>query len=292
MQAFALGLLFVYPGFEARGVDFLPALLHCAWAYGPALIVTGAVASEAVSRAVLALKNPPPPAPPDAADAEGGAAVTARPVDPHMWRAGTAFDATSRGGAAFALGVAHYALSCALTCASVPWGDFIGAAATELALSPDILGLETGARPLGLDGRGREAGSSWLCWRTHPLTPALFALACLCCVALIVARFALMARAVLALVESVGVEVRGGEEGGRTLLNVRTGASADSVLRAQLHPPPHPPPPAAVAIPQDRAAACGGGRGANGRGRGSRCAGRGAADDGGPLRRDQQARAA
>ena len=218
MQAFAVGLAATYPSMMAHGVDFLPALLHCAWAYGPALVVMGAISGETVSRVILYCKSDSPDHPVE--ESEDDAAFRAAweqpmqtqafgqqaPLPPHEdeskgWGA---------GATALFFGVVQYTLSCFMACCSIPWGETIGHTTVQLALSPELpwFGLETGNTAAGLDARGLETGSSLLFWRPRTLWTAYFAVACgLLCV-VIVFRFWNMTQAVLVVVQSFGVEVR------------------------------------------------------------------------------------
>lgn len=180
----------------------------------------GIVASETVSRIVIGLQAPVQPAAPQQVDDEpleaprvplGVSTVAGAVADAHAAAAAAAATPggfMNNGGWALVYGIIQYTLSCLLTMYSVPVGDAMGDAVVDLALSPDLWGLPTYNVALGLDERGRLSGSSLLFWHSHPLVSAVCAALCLAGIALIVARFAFMADAVLAVVQTAGIEVR------------------------------------------------------------------------------------
>lgn len=218
-QAFAVGLAATYPSMMAHGVNFLPALLHCAWTYGPALVVMGAVSGEAVSRVILYCKSDSPAHP--AEESEDDAAFRAAWEQPMQTQAFGGQHAPPQlheddskgwgaGATALFFGVVQYTLSCFMACCSIPWGEAMGHTTVLIALAPELpwLGLETGNTAAGLDARGLETGSSLLFWRPPTHWTASFGVACglLCFVILV--RFWFMTQAVLVVVQSFGIEVR------------------------------------------------------------------------------------
>lgn len=204
----------------------------------------GIVASETVSRIVISLQAPVHPAAPGQVEDEP-LEVPRTPLAPPTARAGAAAaaaavapapaaappdDIMNNGGWTLVYGIIQYSLSCLLTMYAVPVGDAMGDAIVDLALATDLWGLPTNNVSLGLDARGRFSGSSLLFWHSHPVVSAACAAFFLACIAVIVARFAFMADAVLAVVQTAGIEVR--------KASTKGGDAASP-------PSPPPPPPSA-----------------------------------------------
>ena len=231
-QPFAIGLSTTYPGLAAHGVDFIPALLYTASAYGPALVIMGFLASETVSRLMIAMKKLPPgcrrPLTEDEqaeamerTDAELLARNVSEEEEEEQQQGRAALhESPDSGRSALVVlyGIVHFVLLFLLAMCSVPWGAGMGDTAVSLALAPALpwLGLETGNVDGGLDDHGRPTGSSWLFWHPHWVLTTLLGMTFSLGIVVIVMHLLYMGGVFVKVIQLLGVKVRLGKGTGRT----------------------------------------------------------------------------